>query len=126
MWKSLVDDSPELQYRVELFAAGMVDTEPGGGNVYDALTKLREHESAWNKFEPLHQFESSSTSYHVNRNILAEILDDRIVFRQISAAPRWGFPAQWEIATGFKCGMVRVYPEEDLLVVSEFEYVVSC
>ena len=55
--KSLVDDSPELQYKIELYLAGMVDTRTREGDVYKVLSKLRLQEDAWNAFQPLQEFE---------------------------------------------------------------------
>lgn len=105
----------------------MIDTNSSSDNVHDALTKLREQGDAWNKFEPLHEFELPPLFHwhHVNRNILAKIQDKRIVFRQLSAEPQWGFPVQWEVEIDFECHELSVYPEEDLIVAAEAGCVVS-
>ena len=71
--RSLIDDTPQLQYKVELYLAGIVEMRFTEGDIHGALSKLRLQEEAWSRFQPLQEFDvPSSAGRPVKRNILVD------------------------------------------------------
>ena len=117
--RALVDDTPDLQYKVELHLASMVETQPSG-DVHDARVELRRREEAWNKFQPLQEFDVSPLNGRpANRNFLVDHTLQSATFVQLSPTPLWGLPLQWSLNFHFPVHRVHVYPEDNLLFVVE-------
>ena len=51
LFKSLIDETTTFQYRIALFASGMVDAPPGGLTPFERLELLRSSEASWKNIE---------------------------------------------------------------------------
>lgn len=112
----------ELQYTLELYLAGMLDTGQRGGDIRSALLELRKREEAWNKYQPIREFDIQLSGWlGSGRNIVAREFNatmGAVEFRQITPEPLWGLPERWELKFDFSIQLLFVYPEVDLLVIS--------
>ena len=118
----LVDDTLELQYKVELYLAGFTDTRSNDCGVHDAVSELRRREHAMNEFRSLQKTDlllSMPGHPTVNRNILAERTESTADFAQLTPEPLWGLPLRWSLTFDFPVDNIQVYPEDNLLVASE-------
>ena len=118
--RSLIDDTPQLQYKVELYLAGMVETRFTEGDIHGALSKLRLQEEAWSRFQPLQEFDvPSSAGRPVKRNILIDNARHSATFHQLPPKPLWKLPLRWSLNFDFAVHGIHVYPEDNLLVAVE-------
>lgn len=139
-FRDLVDLTVSLQYKLELFLAGMISTDVNCSHTAIAsaatLQQMRRRRDAWDTFQPTsskylqelhHAVPRTNTRFdnqnreHVSRNILAvPRLDRSIVFFQLSSKPMWGLPQCWEItARSFIPTCMAICPEQDLLLLVE-------
>lgn len=119
--KDLIDRSPALQYKLEVFLAGMQAFDYNGDGLDDSLYALRERERAWTEFHPASEAEVQNlgascigTSFH--GNIIAHRTESSILFSQLPPLQQI-CPEQWSIdVLGVPMDYFIIYPEDDLLV----------
>lgn len=119
--KTLIDDTPELQYKMELYLAGMLDLGQRDDNVWNAASELRKREEAWNKYQPIRETETQlSGCLGFGRNIVARHSSKTgsVEFRQITPELLWGLPERWELHFNSRIQSVLIHPEVDLLAVT--------
>lgn len=117
-------DSVSLQYKVELWLAGVEDGPLGHHTVKERLSMLRAHQDAWNSMS--WSFEETipitqGRCWELNGGILAQSDGpSSIAFRQLPSALRCIESREWRI-DGFDFVVVdfAMDPSYDLLVVVE-------
>ena len=121
--KALIDETPELQYKIELYGAGMLDQPSNNQDVSEARTRLHQREDAWNRLQPLQEIDvPPSTGSPVHEYLMMKTGPkfDRAFqfasFSQLSPEPQWGLPSQWELNFDFPVQHLHVYPEANLLI----------
>ena len=132
-FKNLVDGTAPLQYKLELFLAGMIPpTSPT--NIQEYLDKLIRCQKNWNDFTPAchRTFPDPPLG---ERPIRTEVCDNlfvetytppgslepsRLVFCQVSPYRRKDYPDIWEVRLAFRLiSSVFVCTAQDLLIVAQ-------
>ncbi|KAI9445330.1 hypothetical protein H4582DRAFT_910180 [Lactarius indigo] len=122
-FKSLVDETTTLQYRIALFASGMEDGPPGDLHAYERLELLRKYEASWKNLEwnehttiPL----PVGPLWELYGNVWAHSRgSDAIEFIQIPSRLR-GIPMrQWTLRFDYDLRDFGMDPSQDLLVIIE-------
>lgn len=130
--QALVDATASLQYKIELFLAGMLPPKHGADiNAFEALKQLRTRENAWKNFKPVRSRTidlrpSTDRVTWEQAGLLATRQENTsaLTFYQLSSEPHWGLPDCWDIPdVGFRVRSLKVYPDQDLLVLAEEVYV---
>lgn len=126
--RTLIDETPELQYKFALRRAGLLDIPTPHRDVHRAFMELRKREEAWNKFKPIREYDTYPPGCEgLGRNIVADysrVPASLAKFQQMTPEPLWGLPEKWELSFDFPMHRLGIYPEIDLLVISEPKYVV--
>jgi hypothetical protein len=122
-FKSLIDETTTLQYRIELFASGMVDGPPGDLSTRERLELLRSYETSWKKIEWNEHSTILSPHGHLWElygNVWAHSRgSDAIDFVQLPSRLR-GIPMrQWTLKFDFVPRDFGMDPSQDLLVTIE-------
>lgn len=110
-----------LQYKLEVFLAGMQTFDYNGDGLDDSLYTLRQRQRAWTEFRPVSEAEVQNlgascigTSFH--GNIVAHRTKSSILFSQLPPLQQI-CPEQWNIdILGVPMDCFIIYPEDDLLV----------
>lgn len=127
--KTLIDDTPALQYKLELWLAGMLDVVSRNGDVNSALAELRKREAAWNRYQPIREYETLVSNCNVlSKAVTADFWSRSsesgyVDFQQITPEPQWGLPERWKLQLDFPILSIAIYPEQDLLLAVEARYV---
>jgi hypothetical protein len=126
-FKSLIDETTTIQYRIALFASGMEDGPPGGLTTSERLDLLRRYEASWKNTEwneykiitwPLRGWFGVWESYG---NVLARNsgIQGRIDFIQLPSR-LCGIPMrQWTLSFDFVVREYGLDASQDLLVTTE-------
>ncbi|KAI0307691.1 hypothetical protein B0F90DRAFT_1676259 [Multifurca ochricompacta] len=123
LFKSLIDETTTLQYRIALFASGMVDGPPGHLSASQRLSLLRDYEASWkdiiwneHKSIPV----PDGNLWELYGNVWARSRgEDAIVFVQLPSRLR-GIPMrQWTLKFNFALRDFGMDPSQDLLVTIE-------
>ena len=125
-FKSLIDETTTLQYRIALFASGMVDGPPGELTTSERLELLRKYEASWKNIE---WNEDNTVTFSVGPaqkiygNVWAHSKGrDAIDFIQLPSRLR-GIPMrQWTAKFGFDIQDFGMDPSQDLLVTVETNF----
>lgn len=127
--RGLIDASPAIQYRVELFAASLQD-DPRKTPVVvaDRRVLLEQYHSRWDKLQA-NKWKAFVLPPHTKRVLDGDVLgcimesrDDRldVHFIQLPSISRGVRLKQWMVRGLPKCGTaLKISPELDLLVVPE-------
>lgn len=128
--KCLVDETPELQYKLKLFLTGMKEVGPRQVDVLTALTQLQIQQDTQRKVtftdeEKIpHVANGIYREFDMSRNLLIQQNGPgSLTCHQLSPEPLWGLPKCWRIELDFTARNFRASPEDDLLIVSESGYV---
>jgi hypothetical protein len=127
--RNLVDTSPTIQYRVELFAASLI----GGSQkpslvVADRRALLERYHSRWDKLQGDKWWKidlPARTNWLLEGDVLGLIAETRgdqfnVHFIQLPSASRGVLPKRWVVRGLPRCDTVlKINPEADLLVVPE-------
>lgn len=122
--KLLIDGTPELQYKIELYLGGVLDTELRDSDIWNAVSELRKREDAWSKYKPNREVDIQVSEWLGSGwNIVASYsrtTPGSVEFRQITAEPLWDLPERWELPFDFSDSFhtLLIHPEVDLLVVA--------
>jgi hypothetical protein len=124
MFRSLIDDTAQIQYAIELEVAGAVDGPPGGLTVIDRLNRLRGYQSAWDTMAWAQDSFVKKIRGHVWElygGVLAQCSSSNaFVFRQLPSASRDIEAKQWTVRRVWGEVKVRDFtidPSQDLLVI---------
>ncbi|KAI9445328.1 hypothetical protein H4582DRAFT_909672 [Lactarius indigo] len=122
-FKSLVDETTTLQYRIALFASGMEDGPPGDLSTSERLGLLKNYEASWKNLEWNEHTTISSPAgslWELYGNVWAHSRgSDAIEFIQIPSRLR-GIPMrQWTLRFDFALRDFGMDPSQDLLVIIE-------
>ena len=127
--RNLIDTSPTVQYRVELFAASLED-DPRRASVVvaDRRVLLEQYHSRWDKLRG-DERKSIVLPVHTKRVLEGDVLgcimergDDKldVHFTQLPSVSREIRLKQWVVRGLPKCDTaLKINPEVDLLVVPE-------
>jgi hypothetical protein len=117
-----------FQYRIALFASGMVDGPPGGLTTSERLELLRRYEASWKNFEwseynTVHCLQGPGWHWDFIGNVWAHHRGiDAIDIVQLPSRLR-GIPMrQWTLRFDFPVGQFSMDPSQDLLVMIENNY----
>ncbi|KAH9064345.1 hypothetical protein EDB87DRAFT_1785862 [Lactarius vividus] len=122
-FKSLIDETTTLQYRIALFASGMEDGPPGGLTTSERLELLKNYEASWKNLQwnehttlPL----PAGSLWELYGNVWAHSRgSDAIEFVQIPSRLR-GIPMrQWTLRFDYDLRDFGMDPSQDLLVTIE-------
>ncbi|KAH9037200.1 hypothetical protein EDB85DRAFT_1937014 [Lactarius pseudohatsudake] len=122
-FKSLIDETTTLQYRIALFASGMEDGPPGGLTTSERLKLLKNYEASWKNLEwnehttiPLPE----GSLWELYGNVWAHSRgSDAIEFVQLPSRLR-GIPMrQWTLRFDYCLRDFGIDPSQDLLVTIE-------
>ena len=124
MLRSLIDDTAQIQYAIELAVAGAVDGPPGGLTVIDRLNRLRTHQSAWDTMTWSQDSFIKRIRGHVWElygGVLAQCNSaNAFLFWQLPSASRGIEAKQWTICPDEREVKIRDFtidPSQDLLVI---------
>ncbi|KAI9461008.1 hypothetical protein BJY52DRAFT_1415680 [Lactarius psammicola] len=122
-FKSLIDETTTLQYRIALFASGMVDGPPGDLTASERLELLRSYSASWKNIEWNEHTTIPSPVGHLWElygNVWAHSRgSDAIEFVQLPSRLR-GIPMrQWTLRFDFALRDFGMDPSQDLLVTIE-------
>ncbi|KAI9461007.1 hypothetical protein BJY52DRAFT_245215 [Lactarius psammicola] len=122
-FKSLIDETATLQYRIALFASGMVDGPPGDLTASERLELLRSYEASWKNIEWNDHTTIPSpvgSLWELYGNVWAHSGgSDTIEFVQLPSRLR-GIPMrQWTLRLDFALRDFGMDPSQDLLVTIE-------
>ena len=122
-FKSLIDESTTFQYRITLFASGMVDGPPGNLTTSERLELLRRYETSWKNIEwsehhtiPYPQ----GMAWEFYGNVWGHSRgSDAIDFVQLPSRLRGISLRQWTLRFNFDVRHFSMDPSQDLLVTIE-------
>jgi len=122
-FKSLIDETITLQYRIALFASGMENGPSGVLTTSERLESLRNYEASWKKLEWTEHHTISypqGLAWALYGNVWAHSRgSDAIDFVQLPSRLR-GIPIrQWTLRFDFDVGEFSMDPSQDLLVIIE-------
>ena len=113
-----------FQYRITLFASGMVDGPPGNPTTPERLELLRTYKASWKNIE---WSEHHTISYHQGRswelygNVWGHSRgSDAIDFVQLPSCIRGISLRQWTLRFGFDVLQFSMDPSQDLLVTIKY------
>ena len=130
-FKALIDESTTFQYRISLYASGMVDGPPGNLTTSERLELLRRYEASWKNIE---WSEHHTISYPQGRawelygNVWGHSRgSDGIDFVRLPSRLRGISLRQWTLKFDFDVQHFSMDPSQDLLVTIEYsnQYVYS-
>ncbi|KAF8266414.1 hypothetical protein EI94DRAFT_1733136 [Lactarius quietus] len=122
-FKSLIDETTTFQYRIALFASGMVDGPPGNLSTSERLDLLRRHEACWRKVEWNEHntiLKPSGAVWELYGNVWGHGSGSNAIdFVQLPSRLR-GIPMrQWTLRFDFSVRDFSMDPSQDLLVTIE-------
>jgi hypothetical protein len=126
--RDLIDASPTIQYRIELFATSLED-DPRKTSVVvaDRRVLLKQYHSRWDTLQEAKR-RTILLPTHTKRVLEGDILgcvvesgDDKVDvhFTQLPSISRGVRLGQWMVRGLPKCNTLKINPEVDLLVVPE-------
>ena len=130
--KELVDNSPLLQYKIELATLGMQDVRSADVDVATSRSRLSSAERAWSQFRPtsqsqvLDKLDGCSLVSKTFGDILAQFLPGMtggrtVILHDLVPDGTFDKPQRWEISVEFPFHDVFVHAEDDLLVLVEHQ-----
>ena len=113
-----------FQYRIALFASGMVDGPPGNLTTSERLELLRRYEASWKNIEwsehhtiPYPQ----GTTWEFYGNVWGHVRGSNIIdFIQLPSRLRGISLRQWTLRFDFDVQHFSMDPSQDLLVTIEY------
>ncbi|KAI0257677.1 hypothetical protein BJV78DRAFT_1164288 [Lactifluus subvellereus] len=129
LFKSLIDETTTLQYRIALYASGMVDGPPGQLSSLERLNLLRSYEASWKNVDW-----SEHTSiplpggiWELYGNVWAHGRGDNgINCIQLPSRLRGISMRQWTLEFDFTLRDFGMDPSQDLLVTIEMRHPQPC
>ena len=130
----LISTSPFLEYRLELFAAGLVENPHFSSSLEDGRRRVGEYVGLWENLDALERHDYTLRLRYfrweelapVGRGLLAGLSGRSISFIRVSCTTtgRRGVE-EWTVdppATPFWPCAFAVYPPEDVLALVEYRY----
>lgn len=128
--KSLIDETPELQYSLKLYLAGMKEIGTEEQDTAASLTQIQlcldaQRISSLGKDEIIPNLDNpwmNSQVGYANIIVQQDVQQKTLGFRQVEPKPLWGLPSQWQLKMDLAMAggiCLHVYPQEGLLIVWE-------
>jgi hypothetical protein len=122
-FKSLIDESTAFQYRIALFASGMVDGPPGNLTTSERLELLRRYEASWRSIEWSEHYTipyPQGSSWEFYGNVWGHSRGNHAIdFVQLPSRLRGISLRQWTLRFDFEVQDFSMDPSQDLLVTIE-------